>query len=162
MNEPETARILRRDAPSVSVTDASMAGWGRSGEPKVPSSRFPLPRFGVCRSLPVSVEPVMFLTMFSVALHDPLSMQYLWARISEDLGYNRSKTSECSGGSLPRDPLQKVACRTSFMAHLQQCMPHLYLCCSCSTTRLLKLAKYLIRVNCQWDALLCNFLFVVL
>lgn len=151
MNEPDTARILRRDAPPVSVTDTSITGWGRSGEPKVRSSRFPLPRFGVCRLLPVSVEPVMFLTMFSVALHDPLSMQYLWARISEDLGYNRSKTSGCSNGSVPRDPLQKVTYRTSIMAHLHQCMSHLSLCWSSSTTSLLKLAKYLMRVHRLWQ-----------
>uniref|UniRef100_A0A8C6KBI1 Solute carrier family 46 member 1 n=1 Tax=Nothobranchius furzeri TaxID=105023 RepID=A0A8C6KBI1_NOTFU len=58
-------------------------------------------------SLPVSVEPVLFLSMFSVALQAPLSTQYLWDRISEDLGFNGSRRSECSNSSVPPDPLQK-------------------------------------------------------
>lgn len=89
------------------LPEASNAGWGRSDQPEAPSWRSSL-----CRLPLVSVEPVVVLTMFSVALHDPLSTQYLWARISEDLSYNRTKKSGC--GSSPADPLQKVTTRHCF------------------------------------------------
>lgn len=55
---------------------------------------------------PVTVEPVLFLSMFSIALQGPLFTQYLWDRLSEDIGYNGSKSSECNS-SQPVDPLQK-------------------------------------------------------
>uniref|UniRef100_A0A3Q2QZL2 Uncharacterized protein n=1 Tax=Fundulus heteroclitus TaxID=8078 RepID=A0A3Q2QZL2_FUNHE len=58
--------------------------------------------------VPVSVEPVLFLSMFSLALQAPLSTQYLWDRISEDLGYNGSRRSECGNSSVEPDPLQEV------------------------------------------------------
>uniref|UniRef100_A0A3B4GEM2 Proton-coupled folate transporter n=1 Tax=Pundamilia nyererei TaxID=303518 RepID=A0A3B4GEM2_9CICH len=74
-------------------------------EPGVPSTDVVRPP--VTCSLPVSVEPVLFLSMFSLALQAPLSTQYLWDRISEDLGYNGSKRSECGNSSAPPDPLQK-------------------------------------------------------
>lgn len=54
----------------------------------------------------VTVEPALVLTMVSVGLHGPLSTQYLWERISQDLEYNGSETSGCSNVS--SDPLQKV------------------------------------------------------
>uniref|UniRef100_A0A3Q4BAX5 Uncharacterized protein n=1 Tax=Mola mola TaxID=94237 RepID=A0A3Q4BAX5_MOLML len=66
------------------------------------------PPFKLPRSQ-VTVEPVMFLATFSVAMQAPLSTQYLWDRISEELGYNSSRTSECSNLSLNQDPLKKVA-----------------------------------------------------
>ncbi|CAB1348905.1 unnamed protein product [Coregonus sp. 'balchen'] len=44
--------------------------------------------------LSVSVEPVLFLSMFSLSLQWPLSTQYLWDRISEDVGYNGTKEVE--------------------------------------------------------------------
>lgn len=56
----------------------------------------------------VSVEPVLFLSMFSLALQMPLCTQYLWDRISEDLGYNGTKTGGCNNSSGPPDPLEKV------------------------------------------------------
>lgn len=58
--------------------------------------------------LSISVEPVLFLSMFSLALQMPLSTQYLWDRISEDLGYNGSKTGGCGNASGTPDPLEKV------------------------------------------------------
>uniref|UniRef100_A0A3Q3X103 Proton-coupled folate transporter n=1 Tax=Mola mola TaxID=94237 RepID=A0A3Q3X103_MOLML len=64
------------------------------------------PPFKLPRSQ-VTVEPVMFLATFSVAMQAPLSTQYLWDRISEELGYNSSRTSECSNLTLNQDPLQK-------------------------------------------------------
>lgn len=103
MDQLDTVGIVRRDHLS---PEASSSSWGRCGHREAPcwrSSRFRLPL--------ISVEPVVVLTMFSVALHDPLSTQYLWARISEDHGYNQSKTSGCgsgSGESSRQDPLQKV------------------------------------------------------
>lgn len=57
----------------------------------------------------MTVEPVMFLAMFSLVLQGPLSTQYLFDKISQEVGFNRSRTSECGNGSLPADPLQKVA-----------------------------------------------------
>ncbi|XP_039986385.1 proton-coupled folate transporter isoform X2 [Xiphias gladius] len=47
------------------------------------------------------------ITVQGTNLKAPLSTQYLWDRISEDLGYNGSRSSECSNGSVPHDPLQK-------------------------------------------------------
>lgn len=58
--------------------------------------------------LSVSVEPVLFLSMFSLALQMPLYTQYLWDRISEDLGYNGTKTGGCHNSTRPTDPLEKV------------------------------------------------------
>lgn len=58
--------------------------------------------------LSVSVEPVLFLSMFSLALQMPLYTQYLWDRISEDLGYNGTKTGGCHNSTGPTDPLEKV------------------------------------------------------
>lgn len=59
--------------------------------------------------LSVSVEPVLFLAMFSLALQMPLYTQYLWDRISEDLGYNGTKTGGCHNSTGPTDPLEKVS-----------------------------------------------------
>ncbi|XP_036380603.1 proton-coupled folate transporter [Megalops cyprinoides] len=57
--------------------------------------------------LPVSVEPVLFLAMFSLALQMPLYTQYLWDRISTDLGYNGTKSGGCGNSSGPPDALEK-------------------------------------------------------
>lgn len=105
MNESDTANILRRDV--LATTEGSTADGGHTEEPEEPSTRFVRPPYNVKCSA-VTVEPVIFLAMFSVAMNGPLSTQYLWDRISEDVGYNGSKTSECSNGSIPPDPLQKV------------------------------------------------------
>ncbi|KAL7832055.1 hypothetical protein AOLI_G00296030 [Acnodon oligacanthus] len=65
-----------------------------------------------CRAPPyscpfsVTVEPVLFLSTFSLALQMPLYTQYLWDRISEDLGYNGTKEGGCNS-SAPHDQLQK-------------------------------------------------------
>uniref|UniRef100_A0A8C1UUL3 Uncharacterized protein n=1 Tax=Cyprinus carpio TaxID=7962 RepID=A0A8C1UUL3_CYPCA len=47
----------------------------------------------------VTVEPVMFLSMFSIVLQWPLSTQYLWDRISEDVGYNGTKGGGCNAST---------------------------------------------------------------
>lgn len=44
----------------------------------------------------VTVEPVMFLAMFCMALQGPLTTQYLWERLSADIGYNGTKTEGCT------------------------------------------------------------------
>ncbi|XP_059389789.1 proton-coupled folate transporter-like [Carassius carassius] len=69
---------------------------------KVPESKRPPP----C-SCPfsVTVEPVMFLSKFSIALQWPLSTQYLWDRFSEDVGYNGTKGGGCN--ATVHDPLLK-------------------------------------------------------
>ncbi|XP_041851225.1 proton-coupled folate transporter [Melanotaenia boesemani] len=100
MNDPDTAAILPEDLLGASSTDdLHSESVGHQEEDSVPATR-------TCK-LPMPVEPVLFLSMFSLALQTPLSTQYLWDRISEDLGYNGSKRSECSNSSVPADPLQK-------------------------------------------------------
>lgn len=113
MNEPDTARILDRD--SLTSTENG-SPTDECGPPEKPTTRFGRLPLDVARC-PVTVEPVMFLSMFSLVLQAPLSTQYLFDRISEDVGFNRSKTSECGNGSLPPDPLQKVAI---FTRHFKQ------------------------------------------
>lgn len=103
MDEPDTAVILPGDV--LTSTHDETDDHHRE-EADVPATLTVRPPF-TC-SLPVTVEPVLFLSMFSLALQAPLSTQYLWDRISEDLGYNGSKSSECSNSSVPPDPLQKV------------------------------------------------------
>ncbi|XP_030250042.1 proton-coupled folate transporter isoform X2 [Sparus aurata] len=107
MDEPDTAAILPGDVLGSTDDEASATDPGgvKGEEADVPTARFVRPPF-TC-SLPVTVEPVMFISMFALALQAPLSTQYLWDRISEDLGYNGSRRSECSNSSAPPDPLQK-------------------------------------------------------
>ncbi|XP_070685626.1 proton-coupled folate transporter [Pempheris klunzingeri] len=105
MDEPDTAAILPGDV--LASTGDDMPTSELKEEADVPTARSVRPPF-LCW-LPVSVEPVLFLSMFSVALQGPLYTQYLWDRISEDLGYNGSRRSGCSNGSgsgTP-DPLQR-------------------------------------------------------
>lgn len=107
MDESDTAAILPGDVLAAADDELPTPGSGdRELEADAPATltlRPPLP----CASSPVSVEPVLFLSMFSLALQAPLSTQYLWDRISEDLGYNGSRRSECGNSSAPVDPLQK-------------------------------------------------------
>ncbi|XP_068122020.1 proton-coupled folate transporter [Hyperolius riggenbachi] len=49
-----------------------------------------------CYTSRMTVEPVLFLAMFGVALQGPLTTQYLWGRLSADIGYNGSKTEGCT------------------------------------------------------------------
>ncbi|XP_026153275.1 proton-coupled folate transporter [Mastacembelus armatus] len=106
MDESDTAAIIPRDVlNAASADDLLPEDSVHKDQADERSSRPPRPPF-TC-PLPVSVQPVLFLSMFSLTLQAPLSTQYLWDRISEDLGYNGSKRSECSNGSAPLDPLQK-------------------------------------------------------
>ncbi|XP_031596758.1 proton-coupled folate transporter [Oreochromis aureus] len=104
MDERDTAAILHGDVLSDTLADEPQLDVNKeeSGVPTTDVLRPP-----VTCSLPVSVEPVLFLSMFSLTLQAPLATQYLWDRISEDLGYNGSKRSECGNSSAPPDPLQK-------------------------------------------------------
>nr|XP_015223048.1 PREDICTED: proton-coupled folate transporter isoform X2 [Lepisosteus oculatus] len=85
-------------APVVAVTDGR--GCCRCGRPPFP-----------CR-LPVTVEPVLFLCTFSLVLQTPLCTQYLWDRISEDLGYNGTREGGCRNDSGPQT-LQTVETLTA-------------------------------------------------
>uniref|UniRef100_A0A8D3B730 Proton-coupled folate transporter n=1 Tax=Scophthalmus maximus TaxID=52904 RepID=A0A8D3B730_SCOMX len=113
MDESDTAAILPGDVlDATSAEDRPSSSCGHRDEDDAPTtttnttgcSARPPP---LACPLPVSVEPVLFLSMFSLALQAPLSTQYLWDRISEDLGYNGSKRSECGNSSASPDPLQK-------------------------------------------------------
>ncbi|TKS81089.1 Proton-coupled folate transporter Heme carrier protein 1 PCFT/HCP1 [Collichthys lucidus] len=105
MQEPDTAAILPGEVLASTDDELTDVSGGPKEEADVPTTGSVRPPL-TC-SLPVSVEPVLFLSMFSLALQAPLSTQYLWDRISEDLGYNGSKASGCSNSSVPPDPLQK-------------------------------------------------------
>uniref|UniRef100_H3AVS4 Proton-coupled folate transporter n=1 Tax=Latimeria chalumnae TaxID=7897 RepID=H3AVS4_LATCH len=58
-------------------------------------------------ALPVTVEPVLFLSLFSLALQGPLCTQYLWERLGAQLGYNGTRERGCSNASGPADPFQQ-------------------------------------------------------
>ncbi|XP_075052901.1 proton-coupled folate transporter [Mixophyes fleayi] len=62
------------------------------------------PRLRRCYPARVTVEPVLFLAMFSMALQGPLTTQYLWGRLSADLGYNGSRIEGCTNHT---NPLEK-------------------------------------------------------
>ncbi|XP_034557710.1 proton-coupled folate transporter [Notolabrus celidotus] len=109
MDERDTAAILPGDVLGAMSMDEDRSTYGSCGRPddeaSVSTTRSWRPPY-TC-SLPVSVEPVMFLSMFSVALQSPLATQYLWDRISDDLGYNGSRGVRCSNSSDATDPLQR-------------------------------------------------------
>lgn len=98
MNESDTISILQLDPRTPKET---------YGAAELPAAE----AVSSTRSRPtcarwVTVEPATVLTMVSMGLHGPLSTQYLWERLSQDLGYNGSETSGCSNDS--SDPLLKV------------------------------------------------------
>ncbi|XP_069801830.1 proton-coupled folate transporter [Dendropsophus ebraccatus] len=57
------------------------------------------PRFRRCYTGQMTVEPVLFLAMFSMALQGPLTTQYLWERLSADIGYNGTKSEGCTNST---------------------------------------------------------------
>uniref|UniRef100_A0A3P9MNE4 Proton-coupled folate transporter n=1 Tax=Oryzias latipes TaxID=8090 RepID=A0A3P9MNE4_ORYLA len=106
MYEPDTAAILPEDLLSTASTDDQPSDPAAHGQEE---DRLPLDKVArppVRSRLPVSVEPVLFLSTFALVLQAPLVTQYLWDRISDELGYNGSRRSECNS-SEPADPLQK-------------------------------------------------------
>lgn len=108
MTEEDTEEIIGRDELTTSAADGTNES-GNTGE-TVPAASTCCPRPIRLTWGPVTVEPVMFLVMFSLALNVPLSTQYVWDRISEDVGFNGSKSSGCSNESQSQDPLAKVGC----------------------------------------------------
>lgn len=100
MRELDADSILRPDALTANQNYGA-ADLSKPAAPATCSARWCRSRVGW-----ITVEPAMILALVSEDLHGPLATQYLWERISQDLGYNGSKTSECSDGS--PDPLQKV------------------------------------------------------
>ncbi|XP_068173365.1 proton-coupled folate transporter-like [Antennarius striatus] len=108
MNEPDTAAILPGDGLASDDDPLTSDTGPPEDETRVVYSRSPRPPVSLTCRLPVSVEPVMFLSMFAMILQAPLSTEYLWDRLSEDIGYNRSESrSNCTNSSVPVDPLQK-------------------------------------------------------
>ncbi|XP_061924086.1 proton-coupled folate transporter [Entelurus aequoreus] len=110
MFEPDTAAILPGDEEleAGDIADNAAASFGHPEDDlqlPPPSARTAGPPFAC--PLPVSVEPVMFLSVFAVALQAPLFTQYLWDRISEDVGYNASKSPACGNSSAKPDALEK-------------------------------------------------------
>ncbi|XP_061684549.1 proton-coupled folate transporter [Syngnathoides biaculeatus] len=104
MYEPDTAAILPGDG-GPQADDGKLSPGHEEEDTGAPASRAAGPPFAC--PLPVSVEPVMFLSVFAVVLQAPLTTQYIWDRMSEDLGYNVSKRSQCGNGSVEHDALQK-------------------------------------------------------
>lgn len=97
MGDSDTSAILEEDLESSDSSKVCCCF-------KVPQNKRPPP----C-SCPfsVTVEPIIFLSTFSLALQMPLYTQYLWDRISEDVGYNGTKGGGCNASTV-FDPLQKV------------------------------------------------------
>ncbi|KAJ3590099.1 hypothetical protein NHX12_008053 [Muraenolepis orangiensis] len=106
MDERDTAAILPADTlPSPDNESTTNDSCSPNEEVEIRTSSFRRPPFACPFGL--SVEPVLFLSMFSIALQAPLTTQYLWDRISEDLGYNGTKGGGCGNTSDRPDPLQK-------------------------------------------------------
>lgn len=103
MDERDNVAILDQVvlAPGADEEDSSSVSCAAAEQA---SARSLKPPFSCLK--PVTVEPVIFLSTFSIALQGPLFTQYLWDRISEDVGYNGTKSSECNSSQLV-DPLQK-------------------------------------------------------
>ena len=105
MEERDTVAILPTD--NLTSSDDEITNSSPNEEVEIQRNSCRRPPFACPFGL--SVEPVLFLAMFSIALQAPLSTQYLWERISEDLGYNGTKGGGCGNTSADPDPLQKVS-----------------------------------------------------
>ncbi|CAL8335192.1 unnamed protein product [Boreogadus saida] len=103
MEERDTVAILPTD--NLTSSDDEITNSSPNEEVAIQRNSCRRPPFACPFGL--SVEPVLFLAMFSIALQAPLSTQYLWERISEDLGYNGTKGGGCGNTSADPDPLQK-------------------------------------------------------
>ncbi|KAM4701257.1 proton-coupled folate transporter [Discoglossus pictus] len=83
------------DLPAVVCSDAGGEGLDR-------------PRRRRCMPASVTVEPVLFLSMFALALQGPLTTQYLWDRLSIEVGYNGSRDrGDCSISNGSHSSLQQ-------------------------------------------------------
>ncbi|KAM4796842.1 proton-coupled folate transporter [Rhinophrynus dorsalis] len=83
-----------RDLPGMVSPEVSVDGEDR-------------PRARRCLPDNMTVEPVLFLSMFAMALQGPLSTQYLWDRLGADIGYNGTRLQGCTNHSGTTDPLQR-------------------------------------------------------
>ncbi|KAK7882092.1 hypothetical protein WMY93_028266 [Mugilogobius chulae] len=104
MDEPDTVAILDHVLGPDSGTEEDQETSVTCADIEENSARCSKPPFLCLR--PVTVEPVLFFSTFSIALQGPLFTQYLWDRISEEVGYNSSRRSDCNS-SQAIDPLQK-------------------------------------------------------
>ncbi|KAK7156535.1 hypothetical protein R3I94_006558 [Phoxinus phoxinus] len=95
MDESDTSAILAEDSESGDSSKVCCCFKVTQNKPPPPCS---------C-PFSVTVEPVLFLSMFSIALQMPLNTQYLWERLSEDVGYNGTKGGGCN--ATVHDPLLK-------------------------------------------------------
>ncbi|KAK3531265.1 hypothetical protein QTP70_015195 [Hemibagrus guttatus] len=97
--ESDTREILSADALEQDEEEEEEEEGSRSGYSQSPPFACPFS---------VTVEPVLFLSMFSLSLQMPLYTQYLWDRISEDVGYNGTGgRGGCGNSTAEHDPLQK-------------------------------------------------------
>ncbi|XP_077064366.1 proton-coupled folate transporter isoform X1 [Siphateles boraxobius] len=94
MDESDTSAIIAEDSESVDSSKVCCCFKVTQNKPPPPCS---------C-PFSVTVEPVIFLSMFSIGLQMPLYTQYLWERLSEDVGYNGTKGGGCNA-SMVHDPL---------------------------------------------------------
>lgn len=97
MDESDTSAILADDSESSDSSKVCCCFKVTQNKPPPPCS---------C-PFSLTVEPVMFLSTFSIVLQMPLYTQYLWDRLSEDVGYNGTKAGGCNASTV-YDPLQKV------------------------------------------------------
>ncbi|XP_076027491.1 proton-coupled folate transporter [Genypterus blacodes] len=106
MEEENTAPILPEDslASAEDKAEPGSCGGGKEGSAAPPGRCCRRPPFAC--PLSVTVEPVLLLSMFALTLQAPLATQYLWDRISEDLGYNGTGSGGCNSTGDP-DPLEK-------------------------------------------------------
>ncbi|CAL8361406.1 unnamed protein product [Merluccius merluccius] len=104
MEDRDTAAILPPSSSDDEVPTCDSNTFSPNQEVEIQTNGRRRPPFAC--PLGLSVEPVLFLAMFSIALQAPLSTQYLWDRLSEDLGYNGTKGGGC-GTNTSADPLQK-------------------------------------------------------
>lgn len=107
MAKEDTGERSSRDKLATPANSGCNLSGTTVGAGATASTCFPKPIRLTCR--PVTVEPVIFLVMFSVALNVPLTTQYVWDQFSEDLGVNGSRGSACGNKSL--EPLTTVGCR---------------------------------------------------
>ncbi|XP_053313061.1 proton-coupled folate transporter [Spea bombifrons] len=65
------------------------------------------PKLQRCVPAGVTVEPVLFMSMFAMALQGPLVTQYIWEQMSVDVGFNGTKKQGCDPLNNTIDPLQQ-------------------------------------------------------
>ncbi|XP_072326241.1 proton-coupled folate transporter-like [Scyliorhinus torazame] len=72
----------------------------------------PLPASGPSRcrggGLGLTVEPLLFLSMMALALQAPLSTQYIFHRVSEQLGFSGNRSRGCNSSAGPEAQLEQA------------------------------------------------------